>query len=96
MDIENDNPVEIAVFEIVGRYVKKKHINKMSPDADLLQDLRLSQNDFIEIIHVLEEHFDINIPDDDALDEFFTINDIIVYLTAKKSLTAIKSSSNST
>ncbi|MCK9574468.1 MAG: acyl carrier protein [Clostridia bacterium] len=63
---------------------KQLHINKtkITPKARIVEDLGADSLDIIEMLMLLEEHFKIEVSDEDAL-TFKTVGDITNYLDKK-------------
>lgn len=56
--------------------------SKLSLDDDLSTDLGLDSLDIIEIIMAMEDHFEIEIPDEDS-EKWSTVQDILDYMDIK-------------
>lgn len=56
--------------------------DRVTPEASFENDLGADSLDLIELVMVMEEEFGIEIPDEDAL-KLTTVNDVILYITAK-------------
>lgn len=52
-------------------------LDKITPDADLFDDLNFDSLDSVELVLAAELEFDIEIPDD-AIDELKTVRDVAV------------------
>lgn len=52
------------------------------PESKLEEDLGVDSLDFLEVIFVIEEEFDIDIPDKDA-GKLVTVQDIVTYVTER-------------
>ncbi len=48
-------------------------------DTNLMKDLEADSLDAVEIIMAIEDHFDIEIPDEDA-EKFQTVGDLVKYV----------------
>ena len=74
--------VDDKVFEIVAERmgVKKEDISK---ETSFVTDLGADSLDQVELIMELEDHFDLNIPDEDA-EKLQTIGDAIKYIEEHK------------
>ena len=73
--------IEKQVVEIVCEQLVVRE-NAVTPDKYLEDDLGADQLDVVEIIMSLEEHFNIEIPCDDA-ETLTTVGKVIDYLQAK-------------
>jgi acyl carrier protein len=56
---------------------------KVVPEASFVEDLGADSLDTVELVMALEEHFETEIPDDDA-QKILTVKDAIDYVTARK------------
>ena len=73
-------------FEDVKRIVVEKlqvDENQVTPEASFMEDLGADSLDTVELIMDLEEHFGIEIPDEEA-EKLKTVQDAVDYITAKK------------
>ena len=52
---------------------------EVTPDASFVDDLGADSLDTVELVMALEEHFDIQIPDEDA-EKIVTVGDAIQYI----------------
>ena len=68
-----------AVFEeiAVKQHVKPKQED--NPNAKFIEDLGADSLDTVELVMALEEHFDIQIPDEDA-EKIVTVGDAVQYI----------------
>ena len=57
--------------------------DKVTPEASFIEDLGADSLDLVEFIMALEEEFDIEIPDEDAVN-LKTVQDAINYIDSKK------------
>ena len=71
-------PVEERVKEIICEQlgVEEEEIN---PNAKFIEDLGADSLDTVELVMALEEHFDIQIPDEDA-EKIVTVGDAVQYI----------------
>jgi acyl carrier protein len=53
--------------------------NEVTPEASFVDDLGADSLDTVELVMALEEHFDIQIPDEDA-EKIVTVGDAIQYI----------------
>lgn len=72
--MSNEN-VQQATFEIIAKQAKID-IATIKPESTL-KDLGVASLDAIEVVFDLEEHFDIQLPNEDADFENGTIGDLI-------------------
>ena len=56
--------------------------DKVTPEANFENDLGADSLDLIELVMVMEEEFDIEIPKEDSY-KLTTVNDVMLYITAK-------------
>lgn len=56
--------------------------SKVIPEASFVEDLGADSLDTVELVMALEEHFETEIPDEDA-QKILTVKDAIEYVTAK-------------
>ena len=52
---------------------------EVTPDASFVDDLGADSLDTVELVMALEEHFDIQIPDEDA-EKIVTVGDAVQYI----------------
>lgn len=57
---------------------------EVTPDANILDDLGADSLDVVEMVMALEEHFDIEVPDEDV-EELRTVADVERYVVAAAS-----------
>jgi acyl carrier protein len=57
-------------------------LERVSPESSLVYDLYLDPNQVVQLIWEIENHFDVVIPDEDAL-SFVVVQDIINWLEGK-------------
>lgn len=60
---------------------------KITPALNFLNDIDADSIDFVELVLDLEDHFDIEIPDEDA-EKLVTIASTVDYIANKKGITA--------
>ena len=53
--------------------------NEVTPEASFVDDLGADSLDTVELVMALEEHFDLQIPDEDA-EKIVTVGDAIQYI----------------
>jgi acyl carrier protein len=56
--------------------------SKVVPEASFVEDLGADSLDTVELVMALEEHFETEIPDEDA-QKILTVKDAIDYVTAR-------------
>jgi acyl carrier protein len=56
--------------------------DKVKPEASFIDDLGADSLDIVELVMAMEEHFDIEIPDEDA-EKLRTVQDALSYLESK-------------
>ena len=73
-----DKSIEQRVKEII---VEQLGVNadQVTPDAKFIEDLGADSLDTVELVMALEEHFDLQIPDEDA-EKIVTVSDAIQYI----------------
>jgi acyl carrier protein len=74
----SDKPIEEKVKDII---VEQLGVNpeQVTPQASFIEDLGADSLDTVELVMALEEHFDIQIPDEDA-EKIVTVGDAIQYI----------------
>ena len=73
-------------FEEIKRIVVDKlqvDEKQVTEEASFIEDLGADSLDTVELVMDLEEHFQIEIPDEDA-EKLKTVKDAVTYITAKK------------
>jgi acyl carrier protein len=73
-------------FEEIKRIVVDKlqvDEKQVTMDASVIEDLGAESLDTVELVMDLEEHFGIEIPDEDA-EKLKTVKDAVDYITQKK------------
>jgi acyl carrier protein len=73
-------------FEEIKRIVVDKlqvDEKQVTLEASFIEDLGADSLDTVELVMDLEEHFEIEIPDEDA-EKLRTVKDAVDYITAKK------------
>lgn len=71
--------VEKNIFDIIGDFVFQESITKETP---LIDKKCLNSFEFVELILIIQEEYDIEIEDQDA-ESFKTIGDVINYVNNK-------------
>lgn len=61
-------------------------IDKINPNLNFLNDIDADSIDFVELVMDLEDHFDIEIPDEDA-QKLVTLQATVDYVANKKKVT---------
>ena len=69
-----EQKIRVLVAEQLG-----VEIAEIKPDASILDDLGADSLDVVEMVMALEEHFDIEIPDEDV-EELRTVSDVECYV----------------
>lgn len=59
-------------------------VSQVTPEAKFTDDLGADSLDLVELVMELEEHFGIEISDDDS-QNFLTVTDVVKYVESKKS-----------
>lgn len=59
-------------------------VSQVTPEAKFIDDLGADSLDLVELVMELEEHFGIEISDDDS-QNFQTVSDVAAYIKSKKS-----------
>ena len=72
------NAVEEKVKEIICEQLGVEE-DDVTPNAKFIEDLGADSLDTVELVMALEEHFDIQIPDEDA-EKIVTVGDAIQYI----------------
>jgi acyl carrier protein len=57
--------------------------DKVKPEANFANDLGADSLDVVEMVMALEDHFEIEIPDEDA-EGIATVQDVVNYIAEKK------------
>jgi acyl carrier protein len=57
--------------------------DKVKPEANFANDLGADSLDVVEMVMALEDHFEIEIPDEDA-EGIATVQDVVNYISEKK------------
>lgn len=81
MDYENEvelKKVFIKVRQLVGEHLNES-IEKIKPESRFIADLGADSLDTVEIIMMLEEEFELEIPDEDA-EKIITVRDAVDYI----------------
>ncbi len=58
-------------------------VEKVKPEANFANDLGADSLDVVEMVMALEDHFEIEIPDEDA-EGIATVQDVVNYISEKK------------
>ncbi|CAH0418160.1 acyl carrier protein [Periweissella ghanensis] len=61
--------------------------DKITPSLNFLNDIDADSIDFVELVLDLEDHFDVEIPDEDA-EKLVTLQSTVDYIADKKGITA--------
>ena len=70
--------VEDKVKEIIVEQLGVE-ADDVTPNAKFIEDLGADSLDTVELVMALEEHFDIQIPDEDA-EKIVTVGDAVAYI----------------
>ena len=70
--------VEQRVKEIICEQLGVSE-DQVTPQASFIEDLGADSLDTVELVMALEEHFDIQIPDEDA-EKIVTVGDAVQYI----------------
>ena len=73
--------VQDRVIKIIAEQLGVEE-NKVVPAASFVEDLGADSLDTVELVMALEEHFETEIPDEDA-QKILTVQDAINYVSAK-------------
>jgi len=76
----------MAVIDELKELVAKKlsvDISQVTPDAKFQDDLGADSLDLVELVMDLEEHFKIEISDEES-QNFKTVSDVVRYIESKK------------
>jgi len=79
--------VRMAIIDDLKNVVAQKlsvDISQVTPEAKFTDDLGADSLDLVELVMELEEHFGIEISDDES-QKFQTVNDVAAYIESKKS-----------
>ena len=74
----NRAEIEARVKEIIVEQLNVEE-EEVTPDAAFQADLGADSLDTVELVMALEEHFDIQIPDEDA-EKIVTVGDAVQYI----------------
>ena len=69
---------EDRVKEIIAKELEVD-AKQLAPEAKFIEDLGADSLDTVELVMALEEHFDIEIPDEDA-EKIKTVRDAVSYI----------------
>lgn len=71
--------------QVAGLIAKQlnKQAGDVKPECELIKDLNADSLDIVEIVMTLEEHFELQIPDEEA-EKMKTVQNFISYVEAKK------------
>jgi len=75
------NKIEERVRKIIAEQLGVEEA-KIVPEASFVEDLGADSLDTVELVMALEEHFETEIPDEDA-QKILTVRDAIEYVTAR-------------
>ena len=76
----------MSVIDELKELVAKKlsvDISQVTPEAKFTDDLGADSLDLVELVMELEEHFEIEISDEDS-QNFQTVSDVATYVQSKK------------
>jgi acyl carrier protein len=73
--------IEEKIKLIVSRQLGIK-LNEVTPEASFLHDLDADSLDIVELFMMLEEEFNIEIPDEDS-EKMLTVGNVIDYIKEK-------------
>ena len=68
--------------ELIREYSGNNDL-QISEDSSLISDLHLSSLDVISLIGIIEDHFDIEVDDDNIL-KMVTVKDVVDYIISKQ------------
>lgn len=77
----------MAIIDELNELIASKlsvDISQVTPEAKFIDDLGADSLDLVELVMELEEHFNIEISDDDS-QNFQTVSDVAAYVEGKKS-----------
>ena len=77
----------MAVIDELKDLISKKlsvDLSQVTEDAKFTDDLGADSLDLVELVMELEEHFEIEISDEDS-QNFLTVKDVVAYIEKKKS-----------
>ena len=74
--------VETKVKEIICQQLEVS-VDKVRPEASFVDDLKADSLAVVELVLALEEHFGIEIPDEDT-EQIKTVGDAISYINSHK------------
>jgi acyl carrier protein len=75
------NKIEERVKKIIAEQLGVEQ-GKIIPEASFVEDLGADSLDTVELVMALEEHFETEIPDEDA-QKILTVRDAIEYVAAR-------------
>lgn len=73
--------IQERVIKIIAKELDVSE-DKVVPEASFLGDLGADSLDTVEMVMALEDHFETEIPDEDA-QKILTVQDAITYVTSK-------------
>ena len=66
------------IVQVIAESLKIKE-SVVKPESNIMDDLGADSLDTVELVMVLEQEFEIDIPDEDA-EELITVSDVIKYV----------------
>ncbi|MDR1146237.1 MAG: acyl carrier protein [Verrucomicrobiales bacterium] len=78
----SDKSIEDKVKEII---VEQLSVNpeQVTPEAKFIEDLGADSLDVVELVMAFEEHFSIEVPDEDA-EKLTSVGDVLKYIEEKQ------------
>ncbi|MDR1192047.1 MAG: acyl carrier protein [Verrucomicrobiales bacterium] len=78
----SDKTIEDKVKEII---VEQLSVNpeQVTPEAKFIEDLGADSLDVVELVMAFEEHFSIEVPDEDA-EKLASVGDVLKYIEEKQ------------
>jgi acyl carrier protein len=83
----NNKTIETEVICTLKKYIKDNGEDpaRLSLKSNLIKDYNLDSLDYLNLFSILEEKFDIKIPNDmQNYDILLSVNDLVQYITSKK------------
>ena len=78
ISMEEQNMIFEKLKDIIAEQLSVD-ADKVTPEANIQEDLDADSLDIVDLITTIEDEFDISIPDE-AVEEIKTVNDIVTYV----------------
>ena len=76
----SDDDIKATITELVADELAIEDDGSITPTSRLREDLGADSLDMVELTMRVEEHYDIEIPDDDIDDKLITVGDLVTYV----------------